>query len=66
MGNGFLWTLRKQVATGRRDTLWRIMGTYGIPPYFTWIVQALAEKNKCATDDGSNSYDWFDVETRFI
>ena len=46
----------------RRETLWRIMGSYGIPPKLVRMVQAMYKGSKCAVIDGGGKTDWFGVQ----
>ena len=46
-----------------RETLWRIMGLYGIPPKLVRMVQAMYKGSKCAVIDGGGKTDWFDIKS---
>ena len=44
-----------------RETLRRIMSSYGIPPKLVRMVQAMYKGIKCAVIDGGGKTDWFDI-----
>ena len=44
-----------------RETLWRIMSSYGIPPKLVRMVQAMYKGSQCAVIDGEGKTDWFDI-----
>lgn len=46
-----------------RETLWRITGSYGIPPKLVRMVQAMYKGSKCAVIDGAGKTDWFDIKS---
>ena len=46
-----------------RETLWRIMGSYGILPKLVRLVQAMYKGSKCAVIDGGGKTDWFDIKS---
>ena len=46
-----------------KGILWRIMGEYSIPSKLITMVKAMSEQSKCASVNGSGSYDCFDVRT---
>ena len=46
-----------------RETLWRIMGSYGIPPKLVRMAQAMYKGSKCAVIDGGGKADWFDIKS---
>ena len=46
-----------------RETLLRIMGSYGIPPKLVRMVQAMYNGSKCAVIDGGGKTDWFDIKS---
>ena len=46
-----------------RETLWRIMRSYGIPEKIVNMVKVLYDGSECTVLDGSGVYDWFEVKT---
>ena len=46
-----------------RETLWRIMGSYGIPPKLVRMVQAMYKGSKCAVMDWGGKTGWFDIKS---
>ena len=46
-----------------RETLWRIMGSYGILPKLVRMVQAMYKGGKCAVIDGGGKTNWFDIKS---
>ena len=46
-----------------RETLWRIMSSYGIPPKLVRMVQAMYKGSKCAVIGGEGKTGWFDVKS---
>ena len=46
-----------------RETLWKIMESYGIPPKLVRMVKAIYDGNQCAVVDGTGQTDWFDAKS---
>ena len=46
-----------------RETLWKIMSSYGIPPKLVRMIQAMYSNSKCSVIDCSGSSEWFKVRT---
>ena len=46
-----------------RETLWRIMGSYGIPTKLVRMVQAMYKGSKCAVIDWGDKTGWFDIKS---
>ena len=46
-----------------RETLWRIMSSYGIPPKLVRMVQAMYKGSKCAAIDGGGKTGWFYIKS---
>ena len=46
-----------------RETLWRMMQSYGIPSKFIRIVKLFYSNTKCAVIDGAGKSDWFTVKS---
>lgn len=46
-----------------RETLWKIMESYGIPPKLVRMVKAIYDGNQCAVVDGAGQTGWFDVKS---
>lgn len=46
-----------------RETLWKIMESYGIPPKLFRMVKAIYDGNQCAVVDGAGQTGWFDVKS---
>ena len=44
-----------------RETLWKIMESYGIPRKLVKMVKAMYAGNQCAVVDSSGQTDWFTV-----
>ena len=59
-------TMRKPSTVPTRETLWRIMGPYSIPPNLVRMVQAMYKGSKCAVIDGGGKTDWFDIKSGFL
>ena len=47
----------------RRDSLWLIMRSYGIPSKIINMVKALYGDSECAVADGKDSKEWFNIKT---
>ena len=45
-----------------RETLWKIMESYGIPPKLVRMVKAIYDGKQCAVVDGAGQTGWFDVK----
>ena len=45
-----------------RETLWRIMHSYGIPSKFIRMVKLFYSNTKCAVIDGAGKSEWFTVK----
>ena len=46
-----------------RETLWKIMDSYGIPPKLVRMVKAMHDGSQCAVIDGAGQPGWFDVKS---
>lgn len=46
-----------------RETLWKIMESYGIPPKLIRMVKAMYDGNQCAVVDVTGPTGWFDVKS---
>ena len=46
-----------------RESLWKIMESYGIPPKLMRMIQILYGNSKCAALDGGEESEWFKVNT---
>ena len=46
-----------------RESLWKIMESYGIPPKLMKMIQILYEDSECAVLDGGEESEWFKVKT---
>ena len=51
----------KAFASEHRETLWKIMASYGIPRKLVKMVKAMYTGNQCAVVDSSGQTDWFTV-----
>ena len=46
-----------------RDTLWKILSTYGIPPKLISMIKIFYNNFKCAVKQQGTDLDWFEVKT---
>ena len=46
-----------------RETLWKIMGSYGIPEKLIIMTKSMYEDSECAVVDGSGITEWFRVRS---
>lgn len=46
-----------------RETLWKIMGSYGIPEKLIIMTKSMYEDSECAVVDGSGTTEWFRVRS---
>ena len=53
----------KAFDSAHRETLWRIMRSYGIPPKIIRMVQVMYRGSQCAVVDGRGKTDRFDIKS---
>ena len=57
-----LWIMRRPLIGVHRETLWRIIQSYGIPTEFIRMVKLCNNNTKCVVLDGAVNSDWFTVK----
>ena len=53
----------KAFDSGHRESLWKIMESYGIPCKIIYMVQMLNEDSECAVLDEGEESEWFKVKS---
>ena len=58
-----LWTLKIAFDSVDRESLWNIMGSYGIPRKMVSVLVGIYEVLECAVIDGWKISDWFKIKS---
>ena len=58
-----LWTLKIGFDSVHRESLWNIMGSYGIPRKMVSVLVGIYEVLECSVIDGWKISDWFKIKS---
>ena len=56
-----LWTLKKAFDSVHRESLWNIVGSYGIPRKMVRVMVGIYGGFECAVIDECEISDWFKI-----